>query len=184
MYRDAGAPGFFWVDTSDVITEEQRQTALAELSRMFATGDYVQAPEKPSFQTGQHLFSKQEFLPFRKTFIKACVEQVPFNRATFMVDSVCSCYMDYWDNYKLKDREAQWHFHEHAYFSGIYYLEVPESMDPSICGTEFRDPDIYMEPRRGHWLIFPGRTLHRPGVVNTNDKRYVLAADFRIAFFN
>lgn len=99
-----------------------------------------------------------------------------------VVKTECRCYMDYWDNYKLKNRDEQWHIHEGSTLSGIFYLRIPDSMNKEICGTEFLDPDIYIEPQINHWLIFPSGTLHRPGVADTNDRRYVLAADLSIRY--
>lgn len=177
---DIAELGFRWFDTTDQIDSGLRQSAISAIDKILET--FPQQPSRPSFQTGTDLFSLPEFRVFKESFVSACLTLMPPSKKSFKLDLPCSSYMDYWDNYRLKDRDAQWHFHEGALFSGIYYLLIPESMDLAVCGTEFRDPDIYLQPRQGHWLIFPGRTLHRPGISNTNDKRYVLAADFKPLF--
>lgn len=174
--------GFLWVDEGSLISPELRTRTVTLIDSIIE--ETPQTPERPSFQTGIDLFNREGFSPYKDTFLESCLALMPRNAKNFIASTRCSAYMDYWDNYKSKDRDAQWHFHEKAYFSGIFYLHIPDSMDPKVCGTEFRDPDIYVPPRIGHWLIFPGHTLHRPGISNTNDKRYVLAADFMVQFID
>ena len=178
--EDIAKFGFHWFDTTSKINASACARAIALIDEILET--FPQQPSRPSFQTGTNLFSLPEFDVFKQEFVSACLSLMPRTAHQFKLDLPCSAYMDYWDNFKLKDRDAQWHFHEGALLSGIYYLAIPDSMDRNVCGTEFMDPDIYVRPQQGSWLIFPGRTLHRQGISSSNDRRYVLAADFKPVF--
>lgn len=172
--------GFHWFNASDAISQHDINRAIERIDHLIATIEHP--PERPTFQTDKTLFDDDVFAVFKRSFIRSCTEALPpsFRKKQFRVGAECSAYVDYWDNYRLKDREAQWHYHKNTYYSGVFYLRIPESMDINLCGTEFRInadlPDTHIQPRPNHWLIFPGQMLHRPGISNTNDKRYVLGA--------
>jgi len=68
--------------------------------------------------------------------------------------------------------------------SGIFYLHIPENVqDRDYCGTEIapngvnEDGKFFVRPNDGHWIIYPSDTWHRPGIVQSNDYRFILAAD-------
>jgi hypothetical protein len=89
-----------------------------------------------------------------------------------------------------EDREKLWHNHWHPtrpdakVLSGIWYLHIPDDVkDRDYCGTEMApngldsDEKLFVRPSDGHWLIYPGDKWHRPGIVQSNQYRFVLAAD-------
>jgi hypothetical protein len=86
--------------------------------------------------------------------------------------------MDYYDNWITKDKDAQWHHHP-AKLSGIFYLRNPKNVSNySDAGTEFLEDDIpNIIPEDFCWFIYPSEYVHRPGQIQTNKKRYTLAAD-------
>jgi hypothetical protein len=51
------------------------------------------------------------------------------------------------------------------------------------CGTEFapnglEDSErVFVKPTPYSWLIYPGKIWHRPGIVQSFQDRYVIAAD-------
>jgi hypothetical protein len=68
--------------------------------------------------------------------------------------------------------------------SGIWYLHIPNDVkDMDYCGTEIapvgvdNDDRYFVTPTFGHWLIYPSSTWHRPGIVQSNQYRFVLAVD-------
>ena len=94
-----------------------------------------------------------------------------------------------------EDREKLWHNHWHPsqpgnrIFSGIYYLHIPDDVkDRDYCGTEIapngaeKDGKYFIKPTSGHWIIYPGETWHRPGIVQSNQYRFVLAADIECSY--
>jgi hypothetical protein len=87
----------------------------------------------------------------------------------------------------VEDRDKYWH-HHHKHgalgMSGILYLQIPDDVtDLSTCGTEIAPlgPEghdkFYVGPNAFTWNIYPSETWHRPGIVQSNQYRYVLAAD-------
>jgi hypothetical protein len=68
--------------------------------------------------------------------------------------------------------------------SGIFYLHIPEDVkDRDYCGTEMApngpngDGKFFVRPCDYSWLLYPSNQWHRPGVVQSNDYRFILAVD-------
>ena len=87
-----------------------------------------------------------------------------------------------------EDRDNYWHQHlrpNSIVLSGVYYAKLPLDCKLASSGTELAHTTPegiteYVPARQGHWLIFPGKTWHRPGILESNDWRYVVAADMEI----
>lgn len=88
-----------------------------------------------------------------------------------------------------EDRDTYWHQHlrdKSIVLSGVFYLHLPNNaiiLDKS--GTELAETDpksstIYCPAKLGHWIIFPGKTWHRPGILTSKDWRYIVAADMEL----
>jgi len=88
-----------------------------------------------------------------------------------------------------EDRDKLWHHHHRSdqthTVSGVYYLHLPEGIDTVTAGTEMApegpeaDPNTryFAEAKVGQWLIYPGKQWHRPGVVQSEEDRFIVAAD-------
>jgi hypothetical protein len=86
-----------------------------------------------------------------------------------------------------EDRNTYWHHHnKHSgnSMSGIMYLRIPDDIvDTSTSGTEMapEGPEgsnkFFTGPNSFSWNIYPSQTWHRPGPVQSDQWRYVLAAD-------
>ena len=68
--------------------------------------------------------------------------------------------------------------------SGIWYLHIPKDVkDFDYSGTEMApngpegDGKYFVRPTIGNWLIYPSNQWHRPGIIQSNNYRFVLAAD-------
>jgi hypothetical protein len=87
-----------------------------------------------------------------------------------------------------EDRDNYWHQHirdDNIVLSGVYYIKLPENANLDTSGTELahttpEGDTTYVPAKQGHWLIFPGKTWHRPGILESNDWRYIVAADMEI----
>jgi hypothetical protein len=90
-----------------------------------------------------------------------------------------------------EDRDKLWHHHQHKPFppqiSGIFYLKIPEDVQSrDYCGTEFamnspQDKDtFFVTPTDFHWLIYPSKYWHRPAAPQSDDYRFIVAADVEI----
>ena len=89
--------------------------------------------------------------------------------------------MNYHLNYSIKNIDTLWHSHgdkTDKKISGIFYLSNPKDVsDYASSGTEFKEfPNII--PEDFCWFIYPSYLIHRPGKIQSNLKRYVLACDF------
>lgn len=78
-----------------------------------------------------------------------------------------------------------WHDHSPSFLSGVFYLKIPGDHQQG-GGTQFQDPrgagcninrDVVMLPTELSWVIFPGWMSHRSDLCDTEDPRYVIAAD-------
>ena len=68
--------------------------------------------------------------------------------------------------------------------SGVFYLHIPDDVDNrDYCGTEMApdgpksDNKFFVRPTNGNWIVYPSDKWHRPGIVQSNQYRFILAAD-------
>ena len=61
---------------------------------------------------------------------------------------------------------------------------MPENIDTVTAGTEFSplgpentEGRFFAEALQGHWAIWPGTSWHRPGILQSNEDRFIIAAD-------
>jgi hypothetical protein len=64
------------------------------------------------------------------------------------------------------------------------YLHIPKDVaDFDTCGTEMapNGPEgqgtFFVKPSYYTWLIYPSNIWHRPGIAQSKDWRFILAAD-------
>jgi len=161
-------------DFSKLIDQEDVDKAIETIDFLFEMDGWVEG--YPTFQTRPYLFEQQNFYKFECSFIFSCFSYL--KREVCVTDVKSWCYMDYYDNWKLKDHNSLWHVHNdrgNNMLSGVFYLSVPQGND--VPSTEFKTQnDILFE--KFSWFIFSSDDLHRPGKITSNEKRYVLSADF------
>ena len=89
-------------------------------------------------------------------------------------------------NQTQENRESLWHNHQlpnERTVSGIYYLHIPDDADLNTSGTEFAfdspdQPNRWLGPVKPfNWLIYPGKTWHRPTPPQSSQNRFIIAAD-------
>lgn len=169
-------------DFSSIIKQEDCVQAMSVIDSIIASGNYFE--NSPKFQTKENIFARNEecWLKFRMSFIFAAFmylgKEVQIKRlqSWSFVTSL---------NHP-EDRDRLWHDHqcENKTVSGILYLQIPNDVaNYDLCGTEFAPSGLdgndkfFIRPAPYSWLMYPGKTLHRPGVVQSHLNRYVLAAD-------
>jgi len=86
-----------------------------------------------------------------------------------------------------EDRDKYWHNHirpDAQVLSGVYYLHLPDGINLDTAGTEFapngiNDPESFhfAQARIGNWIIWPGKEWHRPGILQSEKDRFIVAAD-------
>jgi hypothetical protein len=174
---------FVKYDFSSVIKEQDCEAAKRIIKQIIESGNYFE--NSPKFQTKENIFNRSEdvWLKFRMSFM--------FAAFMYLGREVKITNLQSWSfitslNHP-EDREKLWHNHQFQgakTVSGIFYLHIPGDVDNyDTCGTEFapnglEDSErVFVKPTPYSWLIYPGKIWHRPGIVQSFQDRYVIAAD-------
>ena len=178
-------------DFSSVITKADNQSACEIIKGIIADGNYF--TNSPKYQTKENIVSRQEavWLKYRMSFMFSVFMYL--GREVKVSNMMAWSFMTNLDG--AEDREKLWHNHWHPknpnnkMFSGVYYLHIPRDVkDLDYCGTEIapngaeQDGKYFIKPAQGHWIIYPSETWHRPGIVQSNQYRFVLAADIECSY--
>jgi hypothetical protein len=173
-------------DFSSLITEQDNQTACGIIRDIVSEGNYF--TNSPKFQTKENIFARQEpiWVKYRMSFLMSVFMYL--GREVKVSNMMAWSYMTNLEG--AENRDNLWHNHWHPsqpnakIMSGIFYLHIPTDVkDRDYCGTEMapngvdQDGKFFVRPTDGNWLIYPGDQWHRPGVVQSNDYRFILAVD-------
>ncbi len=173
-------------DFSSVITEQDNQTAIDTVKSIIDSGNYF--TNSPKFQTKENIFKRPEpvWLKYRMSFIFSCFMYL--GREVKISEVMAWSFMTNLST--SEDRENLWHHHWHPKtpeskrLSGIFYLHIPDDVkDRDYAGTEMapngpeKDGKYFVRPSDFTWLIYPSDQWHRPGIVQSDKWRFVLAAD-------
>jgi hypothetical protein len=169
-----------------VLTEQDDATACGIVTSIISDGNYF--TNSPKFQTKENIFARPEpiWLKYRMSFMFAVFMYL--GREVKVSNMMAWSFMT--NLQSAEDREKLWHNHWHPsqpdakMLSGVYYLHIPDDVkDRDYCGTEIAANGVnqpgryFVRPATGHWIIYPSQTWHRPGIVQSDKFRYVLAAD-------
>jgi len=170
-------------DYSSLISAAETESAIGIINTIIDSGNYFK--NSPPYQTQENLFGRSEacWLKYRMTFLTSVF--LYLGKEARVSDMMAWCFKTNLST--VEDREQYWH-HHHKHgangMSGILYLHIPDDVkDLSTCGTEIapNGPEgtgkFYAGPNSFTWNIYPSETWHRPGIVQSNKYRYVLAAD-------
>jgi len=167
-------------DWSNLISEEDRQRMCNDVALGITAGRYWE--NSPKYQTNWNVF--QEFTDLKMSFIWSCFR---FLGREVQIKNIQS--WSFQTSLKhVEDRDILWHHHNHnpdtTTVSGVYYMHLPDDVtDLEKAGTELAPNGVnragsYFAPwKTGHWMIYPGKIYHRPGIVQSMEDRYIVAAD-------
>jgi hypothetical protein len=173
-------------DFSSLITEQDNQEACGIIKQIIADGNYF--TNSPKFQTKENIFARNEsiWVKYRMSFLMSVFMYL--GQEVKVGNMMAWSYMTNLEG--AEDREKLWHNHWHPQnpsakmMSGIFYLHIPEDVkDRDYCGTEMapngvdKDGKFFVRPTDGNWLIYPSDQWHRPGIVQSNNYRFILAVD-------
>jgi hypothetical protein len=171
---------------SSVITEQDNQQACGIIRDIVADGNYF--TNSPKFQTKENIFARQEsiWVKYRMSFLMSVFMYL--GREVKVSNMMAWSYMTNLEG--AENRDNLWHNHWHPQnpnakmMSGVFYLHIPKDVkDRDYCGTEMapngptNDGKFFVRPTDGNWLIYPSNQWHRPGIVQSNDYRFILAVD-------
>jgi hypothetical protein len=173
-------------DYSSIITEADNQQACSIIKQIVDNGNYF--TNSPKFQTKENMFSRPEavWLKYRMSFLFSVFMYV--GREVKVNNMMAWSFMTNLEG--AEDREKLWHNHWHPtnptakMLSGVFYLHIPNDVkDKDYCGTEMApngpnsDGKFFVRPSDYTWTMYPSNEWHRPGIVQSANYRYILAAD-------
>ena len=173
-------------DFSSTISKEDNTTAIGIIQNIIADGNYFK--NSPKYQTQENIFARPEavWLKYRMSFLFSVFMYL--GREVKVNNMMAWSFMTNLEG--AEDRETLWHDHWHPtnpnakMLSGIFYLHIPEDVkDRDYCGTEMApngpksDGKFFVRPSDYNWLLYPSNQWHRPGVVQSDNYRFILAAD-------
>jgi hypothetical protein len=173
-------------DFSSVITEQDNREACNIIKQIIADGNYF--TNSPKFQTKENIFARSEsiWVKYRMSFLMSVFMYL--GREVKVSNMMAWSFMTNLEG--AENRDNLWHNHWHPQnpnakmMSGIFYLHIPADVkDRDYCGTEMApngptaDGKFFVRPSNGNWLLYPSDQWHRPGIVQSNDYRFILAVD-------
>lgn len=167
-----------------LIPDTQRQHYRAAIDELIKEEVYWK--NSPPYQTSLNVFGLpgEAWNNLKMSFIWSCFAYMKQERQIKAIKS-----WGYKTNLETQeDRDNYWHQHireQNLVLSGVFYIEMPKDANLETSGTElaYTTPEgetEYVPAKEGHWLIFPGKTWHRPGILESNSWRYIVAADMEI----
>jgi hypothetical protein len=173
-------------DFNSIITQADNEQAIGIIKSIITDGNYF--TNSPKFQTKENIFARPEpvWLKYRMSFLFSVFMYL--GREVKVSNMMAWSFMTNLQG--AENRDNLWHHHWHPQLpngkmlSGIFYLHIPEDVqDRDYCGTEMApngvdgDGKLFVRPEDGKWLIYPGNEWHRPGIVQSEQYRFILAVD-------
>jgi len=171
-------------DWNQLITEEDRTAIVQDIKAIIEQGDWYK--NSPKYQTQIDVFSiqKPHWSKLRMAFFWSCFAYLGREVSIAHLKSWGMITSSKW----AEERDSLWHDHawynnEMSKLSGVFYVHLPqENIGDNECGTEFAPEGIngskfYCPPLVGQWAIYPASWLHRPGVLKSEEERFIVAAD-------
>ena len=173
-----------YYDWTSLINADDRHQLRTDIDHVISNGNYWK--NSPPYQTDINIFGlpNEHWNNLKMSFIWSCFAYMKQERQIKTIKS--------W-GYRTsistqEDRDNYWHQHirdNNIVLSGVYYIKMPLGADLETSGTELahttpEGDTTYVPAKVGHWLIFPGKTWHRPGILESSDSRYIVAADMEI----
>ena len=168
-----------YFDWNMLIDSDARSRMCDEVKTGIDAGKYWK--NSPKFQTDWNVFATPtpDFINLKMSFIWSCFSYMQSEVQSWSFQTSLK---------HAENRDQLWHHHDHddstKTISGVYYMHLPEDVkDLEKAGTELaplgvnKGGEYFVEWKTGHWMIYPGKVWHRPGVVQSTDDRYIVAAD-------
>ena len=173
-------------DFSSIITQQDNLKVIEIIKKIIDSGNYF--TNSPKYQTKENLFARTEpvWVKYRMSFLMSLFMYL--GKEVKVSNMMAWSFMTNLEG--AEDRDNLWHHHWHPQsssskmMSGIFYLHIPEDVkDRDYCGTEMapngvsEDGKFFVRPTDFNWLIYPSDQWHRPGIVQSNQYRFILAVD-------
>jgi hypothetical protein len=171
-------------DWTSLIDSKARSFMCSDIDNTIASGKFWH--NSPPYQTNINVFgiTHENWVNLKMSFIWSAFAYMAQERQIKSIKS-----WGYKTNIDTQeDRDNYWHQHlrpPYTVLSGVFYLKIPEGANLETSGTELaidkpEGETLFCPAKLGHWLIFPGKTWHRPGILESKDWRYIVAADMEV----
>lgn len=169
-----------YYDWNNLINEQQRHNMCEVVATGIKEGRFW--TNSPKYQTNWNVF--QDFTDLKMSFIWSAFKYLGREVQIKNVQS-----WSFQTSLKhAEERDTLWHHHNHnaetTTVSGVYYMHLPDDVkDLEKAGTELApispegEGNFFVPWKTGHWMIYPGAVWHRPGIVQSLNDRYIVAAD-------
>lgn len=172
-----------YYDWNSLIGLTHREKCISDVRQLINNGQYWK--NSPRYQTDVNVFGLpgEEWTNLKMSFIWSVFAYL---KRDVQIKSIKSWSYMTSLKYTIEDRDTYWHQHLREgskVVSGVYYLQIPQGVDMLTAGTEFaprgpeNDGKFFAEARVGNWLIWPGSAWHRPGILQSQDDRFIISAD-------
>lgn len=169
---------------TSLFSNKDRKEMVAGIDHLIDRGQYWD--NSPPFQTNVNIFGLPNtvWINLKMSFIWSCFAYMKQEKQIKGIKS-----WGYKTNVDTQeDRNTYWHQHDRPgaiTLSGVYYIDIPKGAKLKTSGTELahttpEGATTYVPAKEGYWLIFPGKTWHRPGKLEKKQWRYIVAADMEI----
>jgi hypothetical protein len=173
-------------DWSSLIKQQDMDQLKTVAKQIIGSGNYFQ--NSPKYQTKENLFARPEpvFLQMRQSFVYSCF--MFLGREVKIKNIMSWVFMT--SAKDAEDRNNMWHNHHVSdndgstdTISGIWYVHIPLTSNPDLTGTEFAmdypnfNDTFFLKPNSLTWNIYPSKLWHRPGITDSDEYRFVFAAD-------
>ena len=184
MQKETSMIEYKYYDWNALINADARQRMISNIDDVIAQGNYWK--NSPPYQTDINIFGlpSKDWNNLKMSFIWSCFAYMKQERQIKTIKS-----WGYKTNVDTQeDRNIYWHQHlreNSLTLSGVYYVHIPKG-DLATQGTEFAPngvnggEEFFAPAKIGHWIIFPGKSWHRPGILEKKEWRYIVAADMEI----
>lgn len=174
---------YLYYDWNQLIGSEHRAKYISDIHQLISDGKYWK--NSPRYQTDVNVFGLpgEEWINLKMSFIWSAFSYL---KRDVPIKTVKSWSYMTSLKYTPEDRDSYWHQHirpDSKVVSGVYYLQIPQGVDMLTAGTEFApngpeaDGHFFAPAQQGQWIIWPGAAWHRPGILQSQEDRLVVAAD-------
>lgn len=173
-----------YYDWNKLISQTHREQLVSDVKSLIQNGQYWK--NSPRYQTNVNVFGlpREEWVNLKMSFIWSCFAYL---KKDVQIKSIKSWSYMTSLKYTTEDRQSYWHQHIREgskVISGVYYLKMPSGVDSLTAGTEFSpngpentEDKFFVEAKEGQWVIWPGTAWHRPGILQSHEDRFIIAAD-------
>lgn len=173
-----------YYDWNSLINDVHRSRMITDIQQVISQGKFWK--NSPRFQTDINIFGLpgDHWTNLKMSFIWSAFAYL---RRDVPIKAVKSWGYMTSLSYTVEDRDTYWHNHtrpDSTVISGVYYLKMPQGVDLNTAGTEFApqgpqttEGRFFAPAKPGHWIIWQGKEWHRPGILQSQEDRFIVAAD-------